>query len=113
MNAYQMADILDTYTDKGLATSLANTNIKKVAAMLRQQADKITDLERSLSRWQEQSAVYRQDLLEAKKLFDSATPVAWIRNGSLEWHIPNPQYSKPIEFCYGEFPLYTAPQHKE
>ena len=48
-----------------------------------------------------------------KKEQTNAEPVAWIKKGSLEWHIPNPQYSKPIEFCYGEFPLYTTPQTKQ
>ncbi len=46
MNANQMADILDTYTDTGMATSLANTNIKKVATMLRQQQAEIEVLKK-------------------------------------------------------------------
>ena len=51
MNANQMADILDTYTDTGMATSLANTNIKKVATMLRQQQAEIEALKDEVAEW--------------------------------------------------------------
>ena len=51
MNANQMADILDTYTDTGMATSLANTNIKKVVTMLRQQQAEIEALKDEVAKW--------------------------------------------------------------
>jgi hypothetical protein len=39
-----------------------------------------------------------------------AKPVAWVDEGALKWHIPDPQSSVHASLLRGKHPLYTAPR---
>ena len=105
MNAYELADYLDNNVEAMLFTE--QPHLDNAANMLRQQADRITELEAEIS-----NRTWVRKLLTEEK---QSEPVAWIKQG---------KYGYPMLVFNGVFkydsivvkqpdiPLYTTPQTK-
>ena len=112
MNAYELADKMEK-----LAGHFHNEAIN----MLRQQADRIAELERLVSDmiYEKASGVYQGKYLEQYWVKQqSAEPVAWTNQKWLNVIAKEPQLFQPL-FAHGKqtehntIPLYTTPQIKE
>jgi hypothetical protein len=90
MNAYELADIVDRWAYKESAEYLTDA-----AKMLRQQADRIAELEKS-------HIELEQGIVADLNQRQSAEPVAWMSNGK-EFYVQK-------NYCPNFIPLYTTPQ---
>ena len=99
MNAYELADIADRWAYKESAEYLTDA-----ANMLRQQADRIAELEKCL--FQMQNACI--DLTK-----QNSEPVVWIDPKELEDHELTSTAVSKNKMYPQDIPLYTTPQIKE
>ena len=105
MNAYELADYLDNNVEAMLISE--QPYIDNAANMLRQQADKIAELEKLVAemKYEKSSGVYEKQ----------SEPVAWMyQNASGEMKmLGNTRLEEWVtKFGCKEIPLYTTPQTK-
>ena len=107
MNAYELADEL--IAKKNIFDKPRNTD---AANMLRQQADRIADLEKEVEEYEEleqnyMKAIQRlQDRLQKEK---QSEPVAWMQ---MHYKDNVPTKFSPVKVWEDDIPLYTTPQTK-
>jgi hypothetical protein len=106
MNAYELADDLEGWSDDWLSSGNKKNVFKKHAKMLRQQADRIAELSKNVDELEE-------ELLKATH--PNSEPVAWFDG---EYYVcPELGYEYTITEQHpkdlGWIPLYTTPQIKE
>jgi hypothetical protein len=109
MNAYESAEYLE-------AREINNPHLIEIANLLRQQANRIAELEKSIQDGIQSFRVLQEQMLK-EKLF-GAEPVAWTNQKWLDGIAREPQLFQPL-FVHGKqtehntIPLYTTPQIKE
>jgi hypothetical protein len=112
MNAYELADLMLDVTD------CESSEYYQAGLMLRQQADRIAELEKLVHQrfddGKRLGVIETEDRLKQQ----SAEPVAWTNQKWLDGIAKEPQLFQPL-FVHGKqtehntIPLYTTPQIKE
>jgi hypothetical protein len=100
MNAYELADELEQGAELEMKLQRPENwaDLTKAANMLRQQADRIAELEKS-------HIELEKGIVADLNQRQSAEPVAWMSNGK-EFYVQK-------NYCPDFIPLYTTPQIKE
>ena len=122
MNAYELADKLDWHWDNDCRSPA----ISKSADMLRQQADRIAELEGEVSHlkhinknWSISEGLALQRIAELEKQCSEPVAWLWIHNGTtMNALLRNPAYDERSKEHWAKKgwtskPLYTTPQIKE
>ena len=108
MNAYELADELKRCIDDG-STDLVC--VCGAVNMLRQQADRIAELEKELESAEVDIDVYRHEIAELEKGEEVAGRFYW--ESVVDGHVMAVPSEGTPHYNKDDFPLYTTPQIKE
>lgn len=103
MNAYELADKLNAFVNTDIWCP--DKTLQQASIMLRQQADRIAELEHMNKNWSISEGLALQRIVEFEK---QGSPVAWIRSGDDQLSLVKEKDDGYMQWK----PLYTHP-HKE